>query len=80
MNLDLPSKTAKTLEQLRRSLGTTREEAIDRALNSYLDDIKMERVLTVPNPRTKDMTEDDVYEVANAAIKRARAEKREKKR
>jgi hypothetical protein len=80
MNLELPSKTAKTLEQIMLSLGTSREEAMDRALNSYLEDITMERILIAPNPRTQNMTEDDVYEIATAAVKRARAEKREKKR
>ena len=76
MNIELPSSTAKTLERLRRSIGTTREEAVDRALKAYLEDVQSNRILTASNPVTQDMSEDDIYAIANAAVKQARAEKR----
>lgn len=72
MNIELPSSTAKTLERLRRSIGTTREEAVDRALKAYLEDIQSNRILTASNPLTQDMSEDAIYVIANAVIKQAR--------
>lgn len=79
MNLDLPTHTAKKLEQLRRSLGTTRVEALDRVLDNYLEDKQLLALLKAPNPATAHMTEDEVYEIVDAAVKRAREERRSNK-
>ena len=76
MILELPTGAAKTLEQIRRSLRTTREEAVQLALNAFLDDLNANKLLTARNPVTERMSEDEVYEIANAAVKQARAQKR----
>lgn len=76
MMLELPTGDAKILEQIRRSLRTTREEAIRLALNAFLDDLNANKLLAARNPVTEQMSEDEVYEIANAAVKQARLEKR----
>ena len=79
MNLELPSTTAKKLEQLRRSLGTTRIEAVDRMLDNYLEDKKLLELLLAPNPATVNMTEDDIYKITTAAVKQDRVAQRAKR-
>jgi hypothetical protein len=79
MNLELPSATAKKLEQLRRSLGTTRIEAVDRMLDNYLEDKKLLELLLSPNPVTANMTEDQIYEITTAAVKQDRVAQRAKR-
>ena len=79
MNIELPNSTAKKLEQLRRTLGTTRVDALDRVINTYLEDKQLLDLLRAPNLATENMTEDEIYEITTAAVQRARSETRSEK-
>jgi hypothetical protein len=75
MNIVLPPNTANTLERLRRSMGVSRVKAFDFAIQQALLDFESNKVLDAPNPAADELSDDELFEIATAAVKRSRREK-----